>query len=315
VIDSRGNGLNGRKLKILTNARALRFNTEQDRAISVDYVRTFGSHANVHTACLKYKGKLILSAGALQTPKLLMLSGVGPAAELTALGLKVVLDSPNVGQNLQNQYGAFAEIAVPGALSQAEAWIDGSPYTAPTGQRLVQLLMEGAAGPGPGAYPILASLVNAKSRGSVYLVSADPLIDPVINMNMYSDGSFSTNGTDANLVVSSLKIIRDAAALTGYTMLNPSPAVYAGGDAALFAYATSASAWAIQDHITGTTRMGTDITNSVVDGRLRVHGLKNVHIGDIGVEPDNTNGNTCSGAYYIALELANILGYPTPPAL
>ena len=61
--------------------------------------------------------------------------------------------------------------------------------------------------------------------------------------------------------------------------------------------------------------MGTDISNGVVDGNLKVFGLENVYIGDNSVQPETINGNTCYPAYIIALVLCQVLGVPTPPIL
>lgn len=316
VIDSNGNGLNGRDLKILTSARAIKIKFEGNRAIGVEYIRTFGRQDEIRTACLNDNGKLVLSAGSIQTPKLLLLSGVGPAAELNNLGIKVVLDSPNVGRNLQDQYGPNTLML--GSANQGEVFLDGnSPVSPITAVPLTPKIrrIQSIVGGGGGVVTALAALTNPKSRGSLTLASANPLIDPDLDFNLYSDGNFATPGTDANLAVRYLRIICNTAAASGFFLLKPTSAQCAGTDAGLFAYATETDNWVAQSHAVGTARMGTNIGNSVVDGRLKVHGLDNIYIGDNSVEPETVNGNTNFAAYYIALELANILGYPTPPAL
>ena len=96
----------------------------------------------------------------------------------------------------------------------------------------------------------------------------------------------------------------------------PSPADYADiTGTALLNYAKNAANIVIQSHITGTTQMGSSISNGVVDGNLKVFGLDNVYISDIGVEPLPTDGNTCLGAYYIARRLAEKFGFPISPVL
>jgi len=89
-------------------------------------------------------------------------------------------------------------------------------------------------------------------------------------------------------------------------MNTPPPSVYVGGDSALAAFA--ASNLSFQAHYTGTTRMGTSVTQGVVDGKLRVFGVKNLMVADIGIEPQATDGNTSYGAYVIGVEAAEILG-------
>jgi len=321
VIDAEGNGLNGRRLKVQSNARVIKINFDRkNNAVSVDYILTKDNCTEVRTACLNDAGKLILTAGAVQTPNLLLHSGVGPAAELEPLGIPVVLDSPQVGKNFQDHYGATALIA--GNTGAGAAFIDGNgpsvspPTLLPQNVRRIQIISQAAFG---GVSSSIAFLLNPASRGSINIVSADPLIDPKIVFPMYNPATgqdqFAVPGTDANLIVRYFKILQDAANDAGLAVLQPSPAVYAGGDAALFAYARSIENWVISIHGAGTAQMGTNISNSVVDGRLKVHGLKNVYIGDASVQPVIPDGNTNFSVYYTALELAAILGYPTPPAL
>lgn len=320
VIDAEGNGLNGRRLKVQASARVIKINfDDRHKAVSVDYILTKDNCTEIRTAYLNNTGKLVLSAGAIQTPNLLLHSGVGPQHELSTLGIPVVLNSPNVGKNFQTHFGASALIA--GNTGTGFAFIDGNgpsvspPFLLPEGVRRLQIISQGFGA----VSSSLAFLLNPFTRGSVNLVSADPLIDPEIVFPLYDPATgqdqFATPGTDANLIVRYLKIILDAATDAGLVVLQPSPAVYAGGDAALFAYARDLTNAVIAIHGAGTARMGTDISNSVVDGRLKVHGLRNVYIGDASVQPLLPDGNTNLSVYYTALELAAILGYDTPPAL
>lgn len=321
VIDRNGNGLNGRNLKVLSNARVLKINFCDRRACSVEFAYT-NKKNKMGTACLKDKGRLILTAGAVQTPNLLLHSGVGPAEELLPLGIRPVVDSPNVGRNLQDHYGVSALVAGDGGTTGGFAFIDGNgpsvepPALLPRGIRRIQVIVQ----PGAPVFGALGFILNPQSRGSVKIVSSNALIDPKLDFNMYDPATGQNDpnvpGTDANLAVRFLRILRDAVEDSGYTMLQPNPLAgdYASNDT-LFAYATDISNWGVTSHVAGTARMGTSIANSVVDGRLKVHGLENVYIGDASVQPRIPDGNTNFSAYYIALELANILGFPTPPAL
>ena len=120
--------------------------------------------------------------------------------------------------------------------------------------------------------------------------------------SMYSDhgGDYTVNGSDANLTVNFLQLMLDTYGQTATGLPT-------GGPAALMQYAKSLTSSSIEEHITGTTRMGQSEVDSVVDANLNVFGLKNVKIADIGIEPVNTDGNTAYGAFVIGLAAAQII--------
>lgn len=307
VIDKNGHGKNGRKLTVLTKAKTLKINFDDDkRATSVTYSITDSKgKEKVKTAKLNKKGILILSAGSVQTPALLLRSGVGPAAQLHAAGVPVVLNSPNVGQNLQCQYGTSFIMTSPTIPIPfgSEAFLDGYPYIPSDGVRRIQTI---GFPQGP-VTEMLPVITNPNSRGSVTIVNNNPLIEPQVNIGIFTDGSYSTPGTDAFLQVSFFKIMKSAADAAGLTVLFPTPADYAS-DASLFAAATDLNHLTLQSHIVGTARMGSKKSNGVVDGDLNVFGLKNVKIGDNSIQPQTSNGNVCYPAYVIALVLCQTLG-------
>lgn len=315
VIDANGKGLNGRKLTVIVNAQALdiRINSKM-RATSVHYTVSTNekneTESEVTKASLtKNTGVLILAAGSIQSPTLLLRSGVGPAADLQAVGINVVLDSPQVGKNLQCQYGGNAILSGGTVPFEAEAFIDGFPFMPNDDVRRMQIINSPT---GPNTIQALLALTNPSSTGSLSLVSSNQFIQPKVELGLFNDGSVTTPGTDAYLQASFYKIIQQTATLAGLTVVYPTPAQFAT-DATLIAAALGNLV--IQSHIVGTARMGTNISNSVVDGNLKVHGLQNVYIGDNSAQPQTVNGNTCYGAYVIALVLCKVLGAPTPPAL
>ena len=315
VIDENGKGLHGRKLTVLTNTQVLDIRINDDkRATSVRYTSIQNENNNtveyeIKKASLKgTTGILILAAGSVQTPRLLLQSGVGPAAQLEEIGIPVVLDSPNVGQNLQCQYGGSA-ILTDGVPFEAEAFIDGYPYLPNDGVRRVQIINVPIGG---GLIQALPAITNPASRGSVTLSTSNPFLGPNVQIGIFTDGSVSTPGTDAYLQVSFYKIIQAAAAASGNIVFSPTPDQFAS-DATLLVAAQENLV--IQSHIVGTARMGTNISNGVVDGNLKVFGLRNVYIGDNSIQPQSGNGNVCYPAYVIALVLCQVLGVPTPPAL
>ena len=316
VIDSNGNGLDGRKLTVVTNANVLdiRINGSMS-ATSVHYTTSNNERPEVEYELIKASltkdtGTLILAAGAINTPKLLLQSGVGPAGDIAALGLPVVLDSPNVGQNLQCQYGSAAILVGDATVPfGASAYLDGYPFMANDGVRRIEAVGLPLGG---SLFEVLPLLTNPASRGSVTLSTSNPFLQPVVDIGLFTDGSVSTPGTDAYLQVSYYKIMQQVATCMGGAVIYPTPADYATDETLLSA---ALSDMTIQSHIVGTARIGTNISNGVVDGNLKVFGLNNVYIGDNSVQPQSSNGNTCYPAYIIALVLCQVLGVPTPPAL
>ena len=314
VIDANGHGIGGRKLTVITNAQALDIRINDGmRATSVHYTVQNDEQCEIEyevtkASLTKHTGVLILAAGSVQTPNILLQSGVGPMAQLQAAGIPVVLDSPQVGQNLQCQYGGSA-IVTGNVPFEAEAFIDGYPFMDNDAVRRIQIINIPV---GLGVLQALSALTNPASRGSVTRTTNNPFLLPKVDIGLFNDGSVSTPGTDAYLQVSFYKIMQDVAALQGGAVLYPTPAQFATDQSLLDA---ALADMVIQSHIVGTARMGTDISNGVVDGNLKMYGLKNVYIGDASVMPETVDGNTCYAAYVIALVLCQVLGVPTPPAL
>lgn len=359
VIDGEGRGLDGRKLRVLSNAVVTRLLFDDSgcanpKVIGVEYLYNDPEVASEQVKTAYACCKVILCAGAINTPKILMLSGIGDAGVLQELGIDVVVDNPNVGAHLQNQYGAIAMLAeaeemrnvavelcdtdnnqqshVPSNLQnqyqvhakkakskttrhipggQLLSFIDERPYMPADEVRRMQII-------GVDTEPMKALagfILKPHSVGSVSIVSKDPLMPAKVRMNMYSDGTFADVGSDAYLTVSFFKIAQAIADASGHVVTYPTPEQYAAGDEALFEAALNPSSLSITYHSVGTTRMGTNKFNSVVDGNLHVHGVRNLMISDIGVESSIVSGNTCYSAYVIALVAAQILGVPTPPVL
>lgn len=316
VIDNEGRGLNGRKLRIMGNAVVARILFDGNKAIGVQYLRNCADKKSEQIKKVYARKKVILSAGAINSPKILMLSGVGDKTTLQNLGIDVVLHNPHVGANLENQYGVLAHLEdiemvrhIPGG--SILSFINAQPYMPADEIRRMQLIGVDT----PEETMIGGFIVKPKSRGSVTITSKDPLIPAKVSMNMYTDGTYADVGSDAYLTVSFFKIVQDIAAAADHTVIYPTPEQYAAGDEALFAAGLNPSSLVITYHNIGTTRMGTSRENSVVDGNLQVHGIKNLMIADIGVLPESPSGNPCYSAYVVALIAAQVLGIATPPIL
>lgn len=359
IIDEKGRGLYGRQLRVRGNAVVSKLlfsglNCSEPRAIGVEYIYNNPDRNTTQVRRVYARNKIILAAGAINTPKILMLSGIGDAQALQELGIDVVVDNPNVGAHLQNQYGAIATLAeaeevrsvsngvldvnihrrshvhsnLKNQYDALSAFIGADITRHIPGGQLLSFIDERPYMPadevrrmqviGVDAEPmkILAGFIlKPQSVGAVTITSKDPLIPAKVRMNMYSDGTFEDVGSDAYLTVSFFKIAQAIAAASGHVVTFPTPEQYEAGDAALFAAALNPSSLAITYHNVGTTRMGTSVANGVVDGDLHVFGVKNLMVADIGALPTSPSGNTCYSAYVVALVAAQVLGVPTPSAL
>lgn len=235
------------------------------------------------------------------------------------MDIEIVVDSPNVGQNLRDQYGTSA-LAFSNNIPDNSPLIftDLFPSLSNDGVRRMEIINSNLGNIVPSQPPVLQALpliLNPKSRGSIEIVSKNPLFYPKVNIGIFTDDPTGTDPTsDLALQIDFFNIVKTVVETSGGTMLFPSAFQYS--IPGQLAQATmDANHLTLQSHIIGTTQMGQNINEGVVDGKLKVFGLKNVYIGDIGIEPNSVDGNTCFSAYYIALVLADVLGVPTPPVL
>lgn len=319
VVSSLGKATDGRLLRIESNASVSRVLFNGKKAIGVEFV--YGTNEN--QVLQAYGKKIILCAGGINSAAILQRSGIGDANLLNSLGIDVLVDNPNVGANLINQYGAGATVAVGTTVTPfLQGFVNGAcatPFSAPfdypdDNTRRIQFA---AAAAGPSQSLVFAFILEPKSRGSVQIVSANPLIQPKVSLNCYSDGGVETQGTDANLVVDAYYLIANG--VGSGNMISPPSGLFAQPpgdvvqDATLLAIAQNGII--ATSHILGTTAMGTSIQNGVVDGNLQVFGVQNLMVADLGVAPVSPDGNTCFAVYVIGLNAARILGAPVPPAL
>lgn len=309
ITSTGGVGKGSRLLRIESNAYVNNIIFDGKKAIGVRFF-----YSNQPNKALKaYGKKIILCAGSVNTPAILQRSGIGDPAVLEPLAIKVRINNPNVGANLANQYGGTAIAFLPGgtnAFPFFQAYINGSttpplasPFNYPNDMtRRIQLDASQIA---PNVLQILPFILEPNSRGSVQIVNTNPLIQPLIDLNMYSDGDVNTNGTDANLTVTAYKLIAQTVTAAGGFMIYPPTADFADPNALL----TDAKQKIIaESHIIGTCRMGTSASNSVVDGNLHVYGAKNLMIVDASAIPLLPNGNICFGVYMLAEGALEILG-------
>ncbi|MFZ3311418.1 MAG: GMC family oxidoreductase N-terminal domain-containing protein [Xanthobacteraceae bacterium] len=279
---------------------------------------------------------VVLTAGAIQSPQLLMLSGIGPAEELRRHGIAVTVDRPAVGQNLQDhlQFRLIYRIGKPittnDALRSWWGWMKlGSdwlfhrrgPLAVGINQGgLFARLMPGAKTPDIQFHVATLSAdmaggkvhdfsgmtlsvcqLRPKSRGSIALASADPYERPLIHANYLAEEA------DRYFAVESIKFARKLAQTPPLadlidTEAVPGPKVESAADILDFAQANGATIF----HPAGTCRMGADEA-AVVDPRLRVRGAERLWVADCSIMPTLVSGNTNVPAMMIGEKAAEMI--------
>jgi choline dehydrogenase len=296
-------------LTVLTGAHVHRLLFDGARCTGLELARD----GSVHTVHAEHE--VVVAAGAFDSPKLLMLSGIGPAAELRRHGIESRVDLPGVGDRLQDHvfsplvYSSARPIppAVPGVMQfhGLMFWHSRPGLPGPDLQALLGHLPhypEGYEGPMEG-FTLTSMLTRPASRGTVRLASADPSAPPLI------DPGYATCDVDVDAIVSGLHLLREVGAqpaLDGWrgSEMCPGPDVRSDGELRDYVRRSYSTIY----HPTSTCRMGVD-AGSVVDPRLRVHGVEGLRVADASVMPLITSGNTHAPTMMIAERAADeILG-------
>lgn len=288
-------------------------------------------------------GEVILSAGAIGSPQILQLSGIGPAEHLKSLGIEVRLDAPGVGGNLQDHLQIRAIYKVQGAQtlntlagslfgkariglqyaltrsgpmsmapSQLGAFTRSSPDRAHANLEYhVQPLSLEAFGEGLHPFPAVTASVcnlNPTSRGSVLIRSGRFDEAPVIAPNYLSTDE------DRMIAAQSLRQVRAILAQPALAKYRPEewkPGAQFESDAELTKLAGDIATTIF--HPVGTAKMGRqDDPQAVVDSHLRVRGIKGLRVVDASIMPDITSGNTNAPTLMIAEKAARWIGAVTP---
>src|SRR4030081_1964859 len=241
--------------------------------------------------------EVVLSLGAMHTPKVLMLSGIGDQAELQRLGIPVVQHLPGVGQNFQDHFGIgcvweYQQLLAP-RNNGAEAtffWKSNPGLDTPDLQTCqievpVCSAETGAKfNPPPASWTMYGAVVRPKSRGQIRLTGPDP--DDLIQIEANS----LSHPDDLKAAVACVELCREignSAALRPFTKREVIPGNLRGAELEDFIRDAAVTYW----HQTCTAKMGRD-SMSVVDAQLKVYGIDNLRIADGSIMPRVTTGNT-----------------------
>jgi len=327
-----------RTLEFQTQVHVTRVVAEAGRATGVEVLdQGRGPDGGGTRRFIRAGKEVILSAGFVNSPQLLMLSGIGPADHLASLGIDCIADLP-VGDNLHdhlfhpmsfhvptveyrgNPWTFFKGIAQD--LTRGRSFLDNSVFESVGFVRTsmatdvpdLQLHMLPWAYPSPNqdepirhipdgrpALTIFSTLIYPKSRGTLRLASADPLAAPLI------DYGFFTHPDDVEVLAEGTEMIREIMASAAFggavkEEIHPGPGIPNGKELRIALKERSTSVY----HGVGTCRMGVD-ERAVVDPQLRVRGVEGLRVADASIMPSITGGNTNAPCYMIGEKAAELI--------
>jgi choline dehydrogenase len=324
-------------LQVITNAHTQKVVFDGTRASGVQFLR----NGQVQTATARKE--VILCGGAIGSPQILMLSGVGPHAHLQEMGIPVVHHLPGVGQNLQDHYSAPIKLrcTMPitvndtmmsglkklrtgleylmwrrgdlAAISASAALFARTRAELATPDVKLSISPFSAERPQDGlhkwsGFTLIAYQLRPESRGEITLKSADPAAAPAMRPN------YLTAETDRRAIVDGLKIARGLLAsrhMRGYVASEYLPGETVRTDDELLQFCREYGGTVF--HPTSTCKMGID-PMAVVDPELRVHGIRSLRVVDASVMPTVISGNTNAATIMIAEKAADLIAGRAPMA-
>jgi choline dehydrogenase len=326
-------------LTVVTDALVTSLVIESGRAVGVRYLHRGSEHL------ARADSEVILSGGAVNTPQLLMLSGIGPADHLREHGITVVADSPGVGANLSDhpivaalwstpKIKGLAELAGPRNLLRWQLTHSG-PFTtnlaqsggfARTDQDLpapdiqwhalpVPFRDGGLSDPADRGFSVLVTLVDVRSRGRIWLRSADPRHKPEIDPGYLSDPA------DLEALVKAVRMVRQIAAarpLRKMWAAEEAPGADLRSDAELREFVRRNVTTVYHPvgtcAMTGQSRVDASQLAGVVDTELRVKGVEGLRVVDASVMPTVPRGNTNAPTIAVAERGADMIAGRAPLA-
>ncbi|PKP69736.1 MAG: choline dehydrogenase [Alphaproteobacteria bacterium HGW-Alphaproteobacteria-5] len=292
----------------------------------------------VHAQC-----EVILCAGAINSPKLLLASGIGPAEELKALDIETLVDAPDVGRNLQDHLEFFIDYRCKKPITAYgdmrlwnQARIGAEWLFKKTGKAVSNYCESGAfirsdagvphpdiqfhfypgafndledTAPSLHGYRVHVGTLRSQSRGTVKLKSLDPTVDPVIDPNYMSRDE---DWKEMRACVRLGREIMEQDALKDFRgeVIRPTPEIRSDSEIDAFLRATATTAF----HPSCTCRMGND-ASAVVDPQCRVRGVEGLRVADTSIMPSIVSGNLNAPAMMIGEKAADMIAgrQPLPP--
>ena len=288
-------------------------------------------------------GEVILCGGAFNSPQLLQLSGVGPAAHLRAFGIDVVGDLPGVGENLQDHLEVYIQHACPEPVSMqpylkwrhrpwiGAAWLFGRTGPGATNHfegggfargnddvaypnlmfhfLPIAVRYDGTAPAGGHGYQVHVGPMYSDARGTVTIDSTDPHQPPRLRFNYLSTAQDRREWVEA---IRLARHILSQPALAPYDAGEMSPGPGVETDEQILAWVARDAETAL--HPSCTCRMGTDDMSVVDPATMRVHGIEGLRVVDASVFPFVTNGNIYAPTMMVAERAADLIRGVTPLA-
>ncbi len=312
-------------LAVVTGAMVTRILFEGKKAVGVEY------ELNQQRMELRCNREVILSGGSINSPQLLLLSGIGDGDALQALGIPLVQHLPGVGQNLQDHLlaGIMWNSTEPITLAIAETLPNLATYLltkkGPLSSNVAEAggfvrvtpdapipnlqfhfapsfyVEHGFRNPAGHGFAVGATLVQPYSRGSITLKTSNPADHPAIQPNYYQDER------DLHTMLLGVKLARtigESAPFAPYRGTEELPGLAMQSDEALIAFIRDTSETIY--HPVGTCKMGTDPL-AVVDPHLRVHGIEGLRVVDASIMPTIVNGNTNAPTMMIAEKASDLI--------
>ncbi|MEU2108528.1 GMC oxidoreductase [Streptomyces sp. NPDC019507] len=301
-------------LEVRTGVRARRLLFSADgRCTGVEYLEP----DTVHTSAVTARGEVVVACGAIDSPKLLMLSGIGPGGHLRDVGVDVRVDAPGVGSHLQDHPEGVImwEARQPMVTTSTQWWEIGIFADTVPGLDRPDLMFHYGSVPfdlntyrhgyptSDNAFSLTPNVTRARSRGTVRLRSRDfrdkPMVDP----------RYFTHEHDIRVMTHGLRLARDIVSrgpMTDWAGAELAPGPGTTSDDALFAYVRDTHNTVY--HPAGTVRMGADTDpESPLDARLRVKGVRGLRVADASVMPLLTTVNPCITTMMIGERCADMI--------
>jgi choline dehydrogenase len=286
-------------LTVSPNSMATRLVLSDGRCTGVEYVK------DGQTVTDSVRREVIVCGGALESPKLLMLSGIGPARHLEEVGVPVQLNLAGVGENFHNHVLVpIIQLVAEELPEPKQNASEVALFTKSTPDNVgpdIQVAFVHIVPGLPGAVVILPGVVQPKSRGTIRLASADPMDLPLVNPNYLGDPA------DRDRLADGVELARKIFAtepMSKFVKQEIVPGPDVNGPDAIKGFVTAAAD--SYHHQAGSCKMGTDDL-AVVDPQLKVRGVEGVRVADASVMPVVPSGNCHAAIVMIAERLSDML--------